>query len=72
MAMECYLDLANAIIVQAVKDYRGAMSVIKRYPRNTAAKSIKKETEEFFLSEWFRNLTNVDGARLLKKLQEEG
>ncbi len=72
MAIENYLDLANAIIVQAVKDYRGAMSVIKRYPRNAAAKRIKKETEEFFLSEWFRNLTNVDGARLLKKLQEEG
>ncbi|MDD4291041.1 MAG: hypothetical protein PHX51_02215 [Clostridia bacterium] len=72
MAIESFQDLANAIVIQAVKDYRGAMRVLKRYPRNTTAKAIRKETESFFLSEWFRTLTNVDGARLLGKLQKEG
>jgi hypothetical protein len=72
MAIENFQDLANAVVLQAVKDYRGAMKVLKRYPRNAMAKAVRKENEEFFLSEWFKVLTNVDGARLLDKLQKEG
>ena len=32
-----YLELANAIILQAVKDYRVALKVLKKNPNNTAA-----------------------------------
>ena len=52
--MDAYENLANAIIIQAVKDYRRV--------RGTAA---AKELEQFFLSEWFCVLTRLDGAALL-------
>lgn len=63
-------NLANAIILQAVKDYRGAQ---KRLKRNLHDKDVLvvKEVERFFRSEWFKILTNVDGERLIRSLQEE-
>jgi hypothetical protein len=68
---DCFQDLANAIILQAVHDYRKALKILKRYPRCEAALIEKKRDEEFFTSEWYSHLTKVDGRRLMKRLQEE-
>ena len=55
-----YEDLANAIIIQAVKDYRG-----------TQSPQVRNEIKCFFKSEWFSMLTKVDGDMLIKKLERE-
>ena len=64
-------NLANAIILQAVKDYREARKKLKKRPKNEDAKLMVADCEAFFRSEWFKALTNVDGEMLLKKLREE-
>ena len=64
-------NLANAIILQAVKDYREARKKLKKRPKNEHAKLMVSDCEAFFRSEWFKALTNVNGERLLKKLREE-
>lgn len=66
-----YENLANAIILQAVKDYREARKKIKKRKKNEDAKLMVKDCERFFRSEWFNALTSLDGEMLLKKLQEE-
>ena len=66
-----YENLANAIVLQAVKDWREAQRKLKRKPRNENAKLMAEDCEAFFLSEWFSILTNVDGRMLLTKLKEE-
>lgn len=63
-------NLANAIILQAVKDYRGAQKRFKGNPHDRDVQVIK-EIDRFFRSEWFKILTNVDGERLIRSLQEE-
>lgn len=68
---EAYTGLANAIILQAVKDYRNALKALKKNPKCEDALKDKKEVERFFLSQWFGELTTVDGKMLLRKLQEE-
>ena len=68
---ENWQDLANAIIIQAVKDHRRAQRVLKAHQRHIAAKKIKDETESFFRSDWYRALTNVDGEVLIKRLNSE-
>ena len=68
---EPYQDLANAIILMAVKDYRDALKKLKKRPRYGPAKEIKNEVERFFRSDWYRELTSVDGSVLIKKLQAE-
>lgn len=64
---EEYENLANAIILQAVTDWRRAV----HHPRSKDARQIREETEAFFLSGWFEMLTNVDGKWLLEKLKKE-
>ena len=68
---EPYQDLANAIILMAVKDYRDALKKLKKRPRYGPAQDMKNEVERFFRSEWYRELTSVDGNVLIKKLQTE-
>ena len=69
--MDFYTDLANAIIIQAVKDYRKALKTLKRYPRYEPAKKVVAEVEEFFRSEWYRTLTSVDADMLMRKIRRE-
>ncbi len=65
-----YRDLANAVILQAVQDWRSASGTLKRNPRNAKAKSKLAECEQFFLSEWFKTLSDVDGKTILDRLRE--
>ncbi len=55
-----YTELANAIIIQAVKDYR-----------RTSSPQMRREIKRFFLSDWFMVLSDADGKRILKRLEQE-
>ena len=57
---ENYEKLAEAIILQAVKDYRDSCSY-----------QMRCSIERFFRSEWFMVLTTLDGEMLIKRLREE-
>ena len=69
--MDFYTELANAIIIQAVKDYRKALKTLKRYPRYEPARAMVTEVEEFFHSDWYRTLTSVDADMLITKIRRE-
>ena len=60
MYKENYEKLAQAIIIQAVRDYRNSYSYQTRC-----------SIEHFFRSEWFMVLTTLNGEMLIKRLQEE-
>ena len=66
-----YEDLANAIILQAVKDYRMALKSLKANSRNRAAQADKAEIERFLRSQWYSALTDVKGEMLIRSLQKE-
>ncbi len=61
--MDPYEELANAIIVQAAKDYRQALH------REDLVRLL--EVEHFFLSRWFRQLTAVKPEYLIGRLRKE-
>ena len=52
--------LANAIILQAVKDYR-----------HTYSPQCRAEIKRFFRSDWFKVLTRLDGKMIIKRLEQE-
>ena len=58
--MNPYEELANAIVLQAVKDYR-------LYEDERELASI----ERFFRSSWFSTLTNINPEMLISKLRKE-
>ena len=64
-------DLAEAIILKAVQDYRHTIKRLRAKPKNKGLQEQKTEIEEFFLSSWFAVLTDLDGKDLLIRLQFE-
>ena len=60
MKYEPYHALINAIILQAVKDYRTALD-----DENTSGIA---ECERFFRSDWFTFLTAVDGEIIIRQI----
>lgn len=71
MIKSIYENLANAIVLQAVKDYGDALRTLKKHPRRSDARSVKNDCERFFRSSWYQTLTSVDGEILMRKLNEE-
>ena len=57
---ENYQMLADAIIIQAVKDYR-----------RSGCYKVRTSIESFFRSDWFAVICELDGERLIKRLKQE-
>ena len=68
---DAYENLANAIILLAVKDYRRALKLSSKNPHSRSAMAAVNEMERFFRSDWYETLTSVDGEMLIRKLREE-
>jgi len=64
-------ELAKEIILRAVEDYRKARRKLSIYPNLKRALATVQETEQFFESWWFAQLTDLDGEWLLSQLKEE-
>lgn len=68
--MDSYETLANAVIIQAAKDYRAAYRKYLKNPAGNAAAYEMESLERFFASEWFRALTDADGGAILRRIRE--
>ncbi len=55
-----YENLANAIVLNAVEEYRRSNNP-----------QLLRDLERFFRSEWYQVLTSVDGEMLIQKLRKE-
>lgn len=73
-------NLGNAVVLQAVKDYRCARKKLSRLPksnkkrvseRRIQAEEMIRDCEEFFRSERFNVFSTLDSKALLEKLQQE-
>ena len=63
--------LANAIIVQAVKDFKPAYRRLKRHPNDKLAQDTVREITKFFCSDYFCALSDLDGPALLNRIIRE-
>ncbi len=66
-----YQNLANAIVLLAVNDYRKAQHTLSLYPKDRSVKFQIKQIEQFFRSEFYKLLTGVDGEMLISILNKE-
>lgn len=70
---KAYGQLASAVIMQAVQDYKETLNNLAKYPNDELLQWQKVREERFFHSEWFDILGScigIDGDFLLKRLQE--
>ncbi len=68
MSDEGWKDLANAIILQAVRDFRPAYRRLKRHTNDKLAQDTVREITKFFCSGYFAALTDLDGPALLNRI----
>ena len=64
-------DLANAVVLQAVEDYREARNITRVWPDEREAQKRIREVERFMRFGWFELLTRLDGKALLNFLKNE-
>lgn len=74
---DMYEDLAKAIVIQAVNDYKRSRFLLDtidlrsykdesvKYRARMMANREVKNVEAFFRSDWFRALSNLDGEQAL-------
>lgn len=63
-------NLATAIIMQAVLDYRESLTVLEMNPANHGARNCCKAMERFFHSDYFHTLTNIDPDYLIEQTKK--
>lgn len=68
---DVFVNLSNAIIIQAVDDYRKCLKKLKKKPYHQDALKQKREIESFFHSSWYGCLTDLDPDIILKSLNDE-
>ena len=68
---DCWQDLADAIILQAVSDFRETQRLLKQKSNNKDKLLELHRLEHFFRSNWFKTLTTLDGSQLLTDLRKE-
>ena len=68
---EEYKELATAIVMQGVNDYRNALKVLKAKPTDEEALQTKRECEQFFHSGWFTALTAINPQLIIDKIKSE-
>ena len=64
-------NLASAIVLCAVQDYRKTLRTLARFPDRREVSKEKSSILEFFRSGWYRSLTSIDPEFLIRKLDEE-
>lgn len=69
--LDSYEELGNAVVLQAVWDYRDARKKLSHGRKNMAAEKIIKECEWFFKSQYFNIFSRLDGKALLSQLEKE-
>ena len=68
---ENWEKFAQAIILQAVEDYRKCRRLVRRKPGQIEAQKMIREVEAFFRSRWFKQLSEADGNMILEGLKKE-
>lgn len=69
-ADNAYIDLANEIILFAIKDYKLSKKAWEKNKENYEAEDRIREVRNFFGSSWFSELCELDPDYLLRKIDE--
>lgn len=68
--MDGYRLLAARIVATAAEDYKNAVQRLNQNPWDDAARSEFITLRNFFHSEWFHDLADVDGDKLMDRIEE--
>lgn len=70
-SIDPWQNLANAIVATAADDYRKALRIYRLNPTDKRTLWQIDELERFFRSDWFKMLTTLNGAQLMKDIKND-
>ena len=70
-SVDCYHNLANAIVLLAVKDYVDVLCQLELSPSDKDELRKKKQLEKFFHSSWYGILTELDPNLLMEGAKKQ-
>lgn len=70
-SVDCYHNLANAIVLLAVKDYVDVLCQLELSPSDKDALRKKNQLEKFFHSSWYGILTELDPNLLIEDAKKQ-
>ena len=70
--MQCWEDLANAVVLRAAEDYGLACRALRRNPYDRRNMKQKRSLEHFFRSRWFHTLCTLEAEPLLELIGKGG
>ena len=65
----CYESLCLAMVETAVRDYKKALEAEMKC-EDLNARRVIRELETFFKSDWFKQLSRIDGRLLIKNVRK--
>ena len=68
--LDGYIQLAHTIVAVAAESYKYTLLAVRHHTKSDSVYRRKEELESFFLSEWFRLLSGLDGRYFIQKMQE--
>lgn len=71
ITIDPYESLRNGIIIRAVKDYRRCLKQLKKDKTNENSLRMKADCELFFNSNYYYELTDLDGQMLMNLIKKE-
>lgn len=69
--IKCYQNLASAIVEQAAHDYIWALMALKKQRRVNFCVAVINDIEDFFRSQYFVAITDLDGEYLIQQIRKE-
>lgn len=68
--VENYQDLGNAIVLQAVRDYKRALRLQRKYPNKLEPKDELERLDRFFHSYLFSIIVSMEPKEFIRLLRE--
>ena len=67
-----YEELANAVVIQACEDYKRAYTChLRSKGKGKRTQKQLEELEAFFRSDWYKQLTEVDGEYIMERIRND-
>ena len=70
LTMQCWGDLANAVVLQALEDYRDICLRMRKRPDLRSLDKQRRSLECFFRSRWCAQLSAMDVKKMAKEIQK--
>ena len=70
VTVQCWENLGNAVVLQALEDYRDTCLRLRKRPDLKSQEKRRRSLERFFSSRWCARLTGMDVKKIVNEMKK--